>query len=162
MNKNNKLKRGDIYWVENRLLENSAVIFDDTSSGNLHPVVVVKRRFGKAHIRVMTSKTERYDNRGVLYKPTSDVRLKRPGVIVTIPDSHQRVPVASLKSDNYLGNVGSKVLGQIRKSERKEVYGDLNGSRFPRILWLVAFCGLLAIAAYFAYTRVGLPVSFNL
>ena len=155
----NKVKRGDVYWVENRLLENSAINFDDTSSSNLHPVVVVGNRFGKANIRVMTSQTERYDSRGIVYKPTSDVRLKRAGVIVTIPDSHQRVAVASLRSDNYLGNVGSKVLKQIRKSERKEVYGDLNGSRTRRFLWLVVICSLLAMVAYYVYTRVGLPFS---
>ena len=159
MSRNSKVKKGDIYWVENRLLENSAVAFDDTSSGNLHPVVVVKSRFGKANIRLMTSRTERYDNRGVVYKPTSDVKLKRTGVIVTIPDSHQRIPVAGLQSDRYLGNVGRKVLKQIRKSERKEVYGDLSGSRFRRVLWLAVICGLLAIAAYYVYTGIGLPIS---
>ena len=159
MNRNNKVKRGDVYWVENRILENSVINFDNASSGNLHPVVVVGTRFGKANIRVMTSKNERYDNRGIIYKPTSDVMLKRTGVIVTIPDSHQRIPVASLQSDNYLGNVGSKVLKQIRKSERKEVYGDLSGSRFRKMLWLVVIFGILAIVAYYAYTRAGLPIS---
>lgn len=59
MNRNSKVKRGDIYWVENRLLENTAINFDDASSDNLHPVVVVGTRFRKAKIRVMTSKTER-------------------------------------------------------------------------------------------------------
>ena len=159
MNRNNKAKKGDVYWVENRLLENSAIKFDDASSGNLHPVVVVGKRFGKAKIRVMTSKTDRYDNRGVIYKPTSDVRLNREGVIVTIPDSHHRVPVKSLQSDKYLGNVGRKVLKQIRKSERKEVYGDLSGSPFRRLFWKVVILALLAIAAYFVYTVVGLPTS---
>ena len=159
MNRNNKVKRGDVYWVENRILENSVINFDNASSGNLHPVVVVRTRFGKANIRVMTSKIERYDNRGIIYKPTSDVMLKRTGVIVTIPDSHQRIPVASLQSDNYLGNVGSKVLKQIRKSERKEVYGDLSGSRFSKMLWLLVIFGILAIVAYYAYTRAGLPIS---
>lgn len=151
MNRNSKVKRGNVYWVENQLLENPAINFDDTSSGNLHPVVVVRIRFGKAKIRIITSKTERYDNRGIVYKPTSDVRLKRTSVIVTIPDSHKIVPVASLLSDNCIGNVGSKTLKQIRKSEREEVYGDLNGSWFRRILWLVAICGLLAIVAYYVY-----------
>ena len=122
-------------------------------------MVVVGSRFGKANIRVMTSKTERYDSRGVVYEPTSDVRLKRTGVIVTIPDSHQLVPIASLRSDNYLGNVGSKVLKQIRKSEHKKLYGDLNGGWFRRILWLVVMCGLLAIVAYYVYTNAGLALS---
>ena len=158
MDRNSKIKRGDVYWVENRLLENSAINFDDTSSGRSHPVVVVGSRFGKASIRVITSKTERYDSRGVVYKPTSDVRLKLTGVILTIPDSHQMVPVASLRSDNYLGNVGSKVLKQIRKSEHKKIYGNLNGGWFRRILWLVAMCGLLAIVAFYVYTRAGLPL----
>ena len=159
MSNNGKAKKGDIYWVENRLLENSAIKFDDASSGNLHPVVVVGKRFGKAKIRMMTSQTDRYDNRGVIYKPTSDVKLKRTGVIVTIPDSHQRLRVSSLQSDKYLGNVGRKVLKQIRKSERKEVYGDLSGSWFRRILWLAVTIGLLAIVAYFIYARVGVPFS---
>ena len=159
MNRNSKVKRGDVFWVENRILENSAINFDDTSSGNLHPVVVVRIRFGKAKIRIITSKTERYDNRGIVYKPTSDVRLKRTSVIVTIPDSHKIVPVASLQSDNCIGNVGSKTLKQIRKSERKEVYGDLNGSWVRRILWLVVICGLLAIVAYYVYTNAGLALS---
>ena len=158
MDRNSKIKRGDVYWVENRLLENSAINFDDTSSGRSHPVVVVGSRFGKASIRVITSKTERYDSRGVVYKPTSDVRLKLTGVIVTIPDSHQMVPVASRRSDNYLGNVGSKVLKQIRKSEHKKIYGNLNGGWFRRILWQVAMCGLLAIVAFYVYTRAGLPL----
>lgn len=159
MNRKNKVTRGDIYWVENRLLENSAINFDDASSGNMHPVVVVGTRFGKAKIRIMTSKMERYSGRGVIYKPTSDVKLKREGVIVTIPDSHQKIPAASLQPDRYLGNVGRKALKQIRKSERKQVYGDLSGSRFRRVLWLVVICVLLAIVAYYIYTRVGLPVS---
>ena len=159
MNRNSKVKRGDIYWVENRLLENTAINFDDASSDNLHPVVVVGTRFRKAKIRVMTSKTERYDNRGVIYKPTSDVRLNREGVIVTIPDSHHKIPVASLESDKYLGNVGRKVLKQIRKSERKEVYGDLSGSRFRRMPWLIVVLALLAIVACYAYTRAGLPIN---
>ena len=136
MNRNSKVKRGDIYWVENRILENSVINFDNASSGNLHPVVVVRTRFGKANIRVMTSKIERYDNRGIIYKPTSDVMLKRTGVIV-----------------------GAKGLKQIRKSERKEVYGDLSGSRFRKMLWLVVIFGILAIVAYYAYTRAGLPIS---
>lgn len=158
MNSNSKVKRGDVYWVENRLLENSAVNFGDTSSGNLHPVVVVKNRRGRADIRIMTSKTERYDNRGIVYKPTSDVRLKRTGVIVTIPDSHQRVPVGSLQSDNYLGNVGSKVLKQIRKSERKEIYGDLSGSPFRKFMWLAAIFCILVTVAYFVYATIGLSI----
>jgi hypothetical protein len=160
MKRNSKVKRGDVYWVENRLLENSAVRFEDTSSGNLHPVVVVGVRSGKASIRVMTSRTERYDNRGVLYKPTADVRLKRTGVIVTIPESHHIVSVSSLKSDNYLGNVGPKVLSQIRKSERNKVYGDLSASWLRRIMWLAVIFVLLAIVAYYFYMRVGLPIGF--
>lgn len=159
MNQNSEVNRGDVYWVENRILENSTINFENASSGNLHPVVVVSTRFGKANIRIMTSKTERYDNRGIIFRPTSDVMLKRTGVIVTIPDSHLRIPIASLQSDNYLGNVGSKVLKQIRKSERKEVYGDLSESRFRKMLWLVVILGILAIVAYYAYTRAELPIS---
>ena len=157
MNRRGKLKKGDIYWLENRLLENSAIQFGETTSGDLHPVVVVGHRSGKARVRVMTSKIERYENRGIIYRPTSDVRLKNTGVIVTIPDSHQQVPAASLQSSNYLGNVGPRVLKQIRRSERKKVYGDLGGNRHKRILWLIVVCCLLAFAAYQLYTKAGLP-----
>ena len=104
-----KIQLGDIFWVANRFLRNKAFRVRDSDDG-YHAVIVASVHQHSVEVRILTSKVETYLDRGILYVPGSEARLRRTSVVLTHETCHQTIPTSAVLQRNYLGWVEPAVL----------------------------------------------------